>query len=344
MTTINERATMLRPISDDDAVDQGRIPFRTRPRHLRSAPSVGRAILVLSIALLVFPLQSKVDAFSRTLVRNSRPLSLAQSARIRGSATIAFILPTIPRRNQSRHPCHPPSRREVETEVQWVPSLLPTTVDDLSNEAIHMNAGTTGTSTTIVTTTPYVEENPATNPDEVKKYTILALLWLTAFLAALDRVAMSVALVPMSSEFKWSSTVKGSISSFFSLGYGLFIVPAGILVGSWSPRFMTMFGVAMWSVATLCTPEAAGMVTVGMLPLFMARALVGAGESIVIPSTQRFLSVWTASDEKSRGTCRSGSKTVFMQLSWGKCDTSVMNLSPFYPVVYSMPHSTRLYV
>ncbi len=137
-----------------------------------------------------------------------------------------------------------------------------------------------------------------TKEDENKKYIILALLWITAFLASLDRVAMSVAFLPMSAEFLYSSTVKGTIASFFSVGYGLLILPAGLFVGNVSPKWAMMSGIAVWSLATLATPLVAGT---ALSTLMVARALVGAGESIVLPSTQRFLTVWTLQEEKSRG-------------------------------------------
>ena len=154
----------------------------------------------------------------------------------------------------------------------------------------------------------YMKENDESSvanlsdEDGRRKYIVLGLLWMTACLAALDRVAMSIALVPMSAEFDFSSTVKGSISSVFSLGYGLFILPAGLLVANLSPRLVMVFGVALWSIATIFTPTTAGfMVAAGMIPLFIARACVGAGESILIPASQRFLLAWTSPEEKSRG-------------------------------------------
>ena len=139
------------------------------------------------------------------------------------------------------------------------------------------------------------------NDQDARSKTIMfGLLWITACLSALDRVAMSVALVPMSAEFGYTDTIKGSISSLLSVGYGLFIIPAGLLVGGLSPRLVMMSGIALWSMATLATPHAAGWVA-GMAPLLLARACVGAGESIVLPTTQRLLSVWASPQEKSRG-------------------------------------------
>lgn len=133
------------------------------------------------------------------------------------------------------------------------------------------------------------------------KCIMLSLLWGTAFISALDRVAMSVAMVRMSEEFGYSDTVKGAISSLFSVGYGMGIIPAGLLVGSLSAKRVMMAGIAVWSLATLMTPYTASIM-IGLSPLLMTRAWVGVGESFFMPTLQRLLTVWTNPEEKSRGT------------------------------------------
>ncbi|GAX10512.1 MFS transporter, ACS family, solute carrier family 17 (sodium-dependent inorganic phosphate cotransporter), other [Fistulifera solaris] len=158
-----------------------------------------------------------------------------------------------------------------------------------------------------------------TKEDENKKYIMLALLWITAFLASLDRVAMSVAFLPMSAEFLYSSSIKGTIASFFSVGYGLLILPAGLFVGNVSPKWAMMSGIAVWSLATLATPLVAGT---ALSTLMIARAFVGAGESFVLPSTQRFLTVWTFQEEKSRAL-----SFVFSGFACGKIMAYIV--SPF---------------
>jgi len=171
----------------------------------------------------------------------------------------------------------------------------PTKIIDLDTTTSSVTSdSTTESSLQLQTSTPFELDEQ----DETKKQILLLLLWLSSFLAALDRVAMSVAILPMSTEFGWTSTLKGSVASFFSLGYGICILPAGLMVASLSPRLCMMLGVATWSVATLGTPYSAALQ--GLAPLFAIRAVVGAGECIVIPATQRFLSLWTTTEEKSR--------------------------------------------
>jgi MFS transporter, ACS family, solute carrier family 17 (sodium-dependent inorganic phosphate cotransporter), other len=125
---------------------------------------------------------------------------------------------------------------------------------------------------------------------------ITALLWGTAFLSALDRVAMSVALLPLSEEFGLSETIKGSIFSLFSVGYGLAILPSGLLAGSLSPRIMMGTGLAVWSLATILTPLATSS---SLGALLAVRAVVGVAESVIMPTTQRLVSSWIPPQQKS---------------------------------------------
>ncbi|MGK3752819.1 MAG: ACS family sodium-dependent inorganic phosphate cotransporter, partial [Bacillariaceae sp.] len=127
--------------------------------------------------------------------------------------------------------------------------------------------------------------------------TMMVLIFAVGSLCSLDRVAMSVALVPMSQEMGISDTVKGSISSFFSVGYGLAILPAGLLLSRLSPRLIMAAGICLWSVGTIATPFTIAQGDVSLL--LGARALVGASESVVVPTIQRLLSEFVKPEKKS---------------------------------------------
>jgi ACS family sodium-dependent inorganic phosphate cotransporter len=149
---------------------------------------------------------------------------------------------------------------------------------------------------------------------------ILILCWFVALLSALDRVAMSVAILPISTEFHLTDTAKGSISSVFSVGYGLGIIPAGLLVSAVSPRIIMASGVVLWSLATFGTPIAANLIQMvqygdvmtnedmstsvvciaqNTLPLLLIRSVMGAAESVVLPTIQRILANWVPASKKS---------------------------------------------
>lgn len=69
------------------------------------------------------------------------------------------------------------------------------------------------------------------------------------------------------------------------------------MVSSISPRLILGSGVAVWSLATILTPDATMH---GMATLLLVRAFVGAGESVIVPSLQKLLMNWTTPQEKSR--------------------------------------------
>ncbi|TFJ88729.1 hypothetical protein NSK_000298 [Nannochloropsis salina CCMP1776] len=98
------------------------------------------------------------------------------------------------------------------------------------------------------------EEEEPVPPDA---WRLLALSFLCMIICSLDRVAMSVAILPMSLEFGFSETTKGAVSSVFSLGYMSSMLPAGILATSYSPKNVLTLGVALWSLAQILSPSAA---------------------------------------------------------------------------------------
>lgn len=139
---------------------------------------------------------------------------------------------------------------------------------------------------------------------------ILSLCFLVTLLSALDRVAMSIAILPLSAEFGYTETIKGQISSAVSYGYGLAIVPIGLAVSVVSSRLLMFVGVGLWSLATLGTPWVAvlsggggrGMgeaASVALLPLLLARATMGAAEAVVLPTMQRLLANWIPPERKA---------------------------------------------
>jgi ACS family sodium-dependent inorganic phosphate cotransporter len=136
-----------------------------------------------------------------------------------------------------------------------------------------------------------------TNGDMSMMFVMMGLIFMVGSLSSLDRVAMSVALVPMAEEMGLSDSVKGGISSFFSIGYGLGILPAGLMLSQLSPRYIMAAGICLWSLGTIATPFSAAQTSMSLL--LFARILVGASESVVVPTIQRFLSAWIPPDKKS---------------------------------------------
>lgn len=106
-------------------------------------------------------------------------------------------------------------------------------------------------------------------------------------LCNMDRVNMSIAILPISQQFQWSSTTIGLVQSSFFWGYLLTQVAGGVWADRFGGKKVLGFGVVWWSVATIITPIAA---RTSLPVLLMARACMGVGEGVAMPAMNNLLS------------------------------------------------------
>ncbi|CAL9007195.1 unnamed protein product [Prunus brigantina] len=134
--------------------------------------------------------------------------------------------------------------------------------------------------------------------EQFPKRWVIVLLCFTAFLLCnMDRVNMSIAILPMSQEFNWDSATVGLIQSSFFWGYLLTQILGGIWADKIGGKRVLGFGVIWWSVATVLTPIAAKI----SLPfLLIMRAFMGIGEGVAMPAMNNILSKWIPVSERSR--------------------------------------------
>lgn len=74
--------------------------------------------------------------------------------------------------------------------------------------------------------------------------------------------------------------------SSFLWGYLISPIPGGLLADRYGGKVVMAWGAALWSLATLATPWAAGH-SMGMLLLM--RALMGLAEGVAMPSMNNIL-------------------------------------------------------
>jgi MFS transporter, ACS family, solute carrier family 17 (sodium-dependent inorganic phosphate cotransporter), other len=125
---------------------------------------------------------------------------------------------------------------------------------------------------------------------------IVYLCCFVGVISSLDRQAMSVAIVPMSTDLGYSDTIKGSISSIFSLGYTIALLPLGVAQQMASARLIMAGGVIAWSTFTLLTPTFAEH---GVSELLAVRMFVGAAEAVTVPTVQTFVARWMPLERRS---------------------------------------------
>ncbi|XP_042506108.1 ascorbate transporter, chloroplastic-like isoform X1 [Macadamia integrifolia] len=134
--------------------------------------------------------------------------------------------------------------------------------------------------------------------EQLPKRWVIVLLCCSAFLLCnMDRVNMSIAILPMSQEFKWNSATIGLIQSSFFWGYLLTQIVGGIWADKIGGKIVLGFGVVWWSVATVLTPIAARL---GLPFLLLMRAFMGIGEGVAMPAMNNILSKWVPVSERSR--------------------------------------------
>ncbi|KAJ1408639.1 MFS transporter superfamily [Sesbania bispinosa] len=167
---------------------------------------------------------------------------------------------------------------------------------DIAETEVDPLASTEGTGETIL-----LEGNaPQVSPwwQWFPKRWVIVLLCFTAFLLCnMDRVNMSIAILPMSQEFNWNSATVGLIQSSFFWGYLLTQILGGIWADKLGGKLVLGFGVVWWSMATVLTPIAARL---GLPCLLIMRAFMGIGEGVAMPAMNNMLSKWIPVSERSR--------------------------------------------
>eukprot|EP00210_Caulerpa_lentillifera_P007326 g7002.t1 len=146
--------------------------------------------------------------------------------------------------------------------------------------------------------------NPLSQWDALAtRHKLLFVTGVAFVLCNMDKVNMSVAIIPMAREFGWSATVSGLVQSSFFYGYALCQLPGGFLNTKFSGARMLPIGVGFWSLATAGVPLLRGSV----IGLCASRAVVGMGEALAPASLTDMVSAIVPVTERSRAMSFVGS-------------------------------------
>jgi MFS transporter, ACS family, solute carrier family 17 (sodium-dependent inorganic phosphate cotransporter), other len=130
-----------------------------------------------------------------------------------------------------------------------------------------------------------------------RRYTIAALFFFATVLCYLDRVSISVAIIPLAADEGYDSAAQGLILSAFFWGYLWPQLAGGWLADRFGGKRVLAFGVAVWSVATFITPGAA---RTSFTVLFAVRILLGLGEGVNFPAIHSLTARWMPPRERAR--------------------------------------------
>ncbi len=154
------------------------------------------------------------------------------------------------------------------------------------------------------TVTSLVENCMALFDQWRQRYSLVFLCFCAVFVCYIDRVNISVAIIPMAEEFGWNEAVQGIILSCFYIGYLVTQLLGGYLADRFGGKVILAIGVIWWSVFTILTPPAAAL---GIAMLIAARVLMGMGEGVTFPSIYALYSKWVPVAERARSMAFSNS-------------------------------------
>ncbi|CAG9465270.1 unnamed protein product [Pedinophyceae sp. YPF-701] len=135
---------------------------------------------------------------------------------------------------------------------------------------------------------------------------------LALMLCNMDRICMSVAILPLSTAMGWAPSVQGVVQSAFLWGYTATQLIGGALADRFGGKAVLAAGVAWFSAASLLLPAAlsAPVAAAGLsLPAVLAaRAAVGLGEGVVLPSMNALVARLVAPSRRATalGACFGG--------------------------------------
>ena len=138
-----------------------------------------------------------------------------------------------------------------------------------------------------------------------QRHLMILLSAFAVFICYIDRINMSVAIIPMAEEFGWGPQMQGTVLSSFFVGYLLLQIVGGTLADRYGAKVVLGTGVLLWSLFTILTPLAASF---GLGILILNRILMGMGEAVTFPSIYALLARWVPSSERARamGAINSG--------------------------------------
>ncbi|XP_043720466.1 probable anion transporter 6, chloroplastic isoform X2 [Telopea speciosissima] len=163
------------------------------------------------------------------------------------------------------------------------------------------------------------------------RYKLIGTTSLAFVICNMDKVNLSIAIIPMSHQFGWNSSMAGLVQSSFFWGYALSQLPGGWCAKIFGGRQVLEIGVFSWSLATMLVPSVAGF----MPGLVLSRILVGIGEGVSPSAATDLIARTIPLEERSRAVA-----FVFGGLSVG----SVLGLLLAPPLIQNFGWESVFYI
>ena len=129
------------------------------------------------------------------------------------------------------------------------------------------------------------------------RWTLVVWLFVLSAVAYLDRVNISIAGKLIAKEYGLENQQLGWVFSAFVLGYALFQAPSGRAADRFGPRRTLAFA-ALWWAAFSALSAAPLSVALALPLLLVVRFVLGAGEAVMYPASNRLVAKWIPVTER----------------------------------------------
>jgi MFS transporter, ACS family, glucarate transporter len=130
------------------------------------------------------------------------------------------------------------------------------------------------------------------------RWLIIIWVFIISAVAYLDRVNVSIAGRQIANDFHLDNVHLGWVFGAFVFGYAVAQTPTGRLADWLGPRWTIMLGVIWWGVFTTAITVLSPTAGAGLALLMLARFLLGIGEAVVYPASNRLVASWIPSAER----------------------------------------------
>ncbi|MBL8231949.1 MAG: MFS transporter [Bryobacterales bacterium] len=139
-----------------------------------------------------------------------------------------------------------------------------------------------------------METRQASLARQTGKWLVLAVCWFIFFLNQADRQVIFSVFPLVKGELGLSDAELGLIGSVFFWVYGLLVPVAGGMADRFSRRWIVIVALAVWSMATIGSSFAAGLML-----LVVLRGLTAAGEAFYFPAAGSMISDYHGTDTRA---------------------------------------------
>jgi MFS transporter, ACS family, glucarate transporter len=135
-------------------------------------------------------------------------------------------------------------------------------------------------------------------PVGLVRWMIVACVLAIAAISYLDRNNISIAARFLQEDFQLSNVQLGVVFSAFIVGYALSQPVAGYIADRFGPTRLIALAIVWWSLFTAAVPLVPAGVRGAMGILLSVRFLLGVGEAVIFPASNRLVAAWIPSEER----------------------------------------------